>query len=178
MITERLSLVAATLELCNAEAPGRDTLATALGARVPDEWPPEVFEADDVERVRKQLLAKPALAEWTLYYIVQRPTVDTTEATLIGIAGFVGPPTSDGAVEIGYAILPDYQGRGYASEAVNALVSHAFADPVVQCITATTYETLQPSIRVLQKTGFASVDGPNTTGLIRFERLRAGALRS
>jgi ribosomal-protein-alanine N-acetyltransferase len=176
MVTERLHLIAATLELCEAEtAPGRDTLAAALRARVPDAWPPEVFEADDVERVREQLVAHPALAEWTLYYVVQRSTVEATEATLIGLAGFVGPPTSDGAVEIGYAILPDFQGRGYATEAVIALVNHAFADPGVQRITATTYATLHPSIRVLWKTGFASIVGPDATGLIRFERARAGA---
>ena len=75
MVTERLNLVAATPERCDAEAAGgRDTLAAARHARVPDEWPPEVFEADDVERVRKQLLAHPALAEWTLYYVLRPPT--------------------------------------------------------------------------------------------------------
>lgn len=63
MVTDRLTLIAATLELCEAEAAARgDTLAAALHARIPDTWPPEVFETDDVERVRKQLLAHPALA--------------------------------------------------------------------------------------------------------------------
>jgi RimJ/RimL family protein N-acetyltransferase len=175
MRTDRLDLVAATLELCDAEATGRSALAAALRARVPDAWPPPVFEADDVERVRDQLRAHPELAAWTLYYVLQRPTPRTSATSLIGIAGFVGPPTSDGVVEIGYAILPDYQRQGYATEAVNALINHAFADPRVRRITATTYETLAPSIGVLRKTGFVAVAGPDATGIIRFERSRAGA---
>jgi RimJ/RimL family protein N-acetyltransferase len=177
MVTDRLDLIPATVELCDAEAAARhDTLAEVLGAHVPNAWPPAIFEADDVERVRKQLLAHPALADWTLYYVVQRRTAGAAENTLIGIAGFVGPPTSDGCVEIGYAILPDFQRRGYATEVVAALVSHAFADPRVQRVAATTYDTLQPSIRVLQKAGFVSLAGPDATGLIRFERVRAGTL--
>jgi len=172
MVTNRLQLSAATLESCEAEATGPRALAAVLRARVPDAWPPPVFEADDVERVRDHLRAHPKLADWTLYYVLQRPAVDGQLANLIGIAGFIGPPTSDGVVEIGYAILPDYQRSGYATEAVTALVSRAFADPDVRRIDATTYETLLPSIRVLQKTGFVIVAGPDSTGLIRFERSR------
>lgn len=172
MLTDRLDLIAATLDSCDAEAVGRSALATVLQACVPDAWPPPVFEADDVERVRDHLRAHPALADWTLYYVLQRPTVAVPAASLIGIAGFIGPPTSGGVVEIGYAILPDYQRRGYATEAMSALTSRAFADPGVQRIAATTYVTLQPSIRVLQKTGFVLVAGPDSTGLIRFERAR------
>lgn len=178
MLTDRLDLIAATLELCEAEVAGRAALAASLRARVPEAWPPPVFEAEDVARVRDQLGAHPALAEWTLYYILLRPTVDNSTASLIGIAGFVGPPTTEGVVEIGYAILPDFQRNGYATEAVTALISRAFADPAVERITATTYETLQPSIGVLQKTGFLLVGGPDAKGIMRFERSRARALES
>jgi len=176
MVTDRLDFVAATLELCEAETRGRSALAAALRARVPDAWPPPVFEPDDVERVRDQLLTRPELAEWTLYYVLLRPTEGIPTASLIGIAGFVGPPTNDGVVEIGYAILPDYQRRGYATEAVHALISHAFADPGVQRITATTYQSLEPSIGVLRKAEFIEVAEPDAKGIIRFERLRAGTL--
>ena len=172
MLTDRLELVAATLESCEAETAGPGALAAVLRARVPDAWPPPVFEADEVERVRGQLRSHSELAHWTLYYVLERPAVAVASPSLIGIAGFIGPPTSDGVVEIGYAIVSDYQRRGYATEAVTALVSRAFADPAVRRITATTYETLQPSIRVLQKSGFIVVAGPDSTGLVRFELSR------
>lgn len=175
MLTDRLELIPATLELCEAEAAGRSALARALGVSVPAAWPPPVFEADDVERIRERLQAEPALAEWTLYYILQRASSDTRPTTLVGIAGFDGPPTSDGIVEIGYAILADYQRCGYATEAVTALLNRAFTDPLVRRVTATTYETLQPSIRVLQKTGFVAVAHADSRGLVRFERSRAPA---
>jgi RimJ/RimL family protein N-acetyltransferase len=44
---------------------------------------------------------------------------------VIGNAGFTGPPDAEGIVEIAYGIVPDYQGRGYATEAANALVASA-----------------------------------------------------
>lgn len=172
ILTNRLELIAATLELCDAEADGRNTLAAALQARVPATWPPPVFEPDDVERVRDQLHTHPELAAWTLYYVLLRPAAGAAAAALIGIAGFVGPPTSDGVVEIGYAILPDYQRRGYATEAVHALIRQAFADASVQRITATTYQMLEPSIGVLKKTGFVAVATLDPDGIIRFERSR------
>jgi RimJ/RimL family protein N-acetyltransferase len=73
-------------------------------------------------------------------------------------------------VEIGYAILTEHQGHGYATEAVTALVDHALADRSVRAVVATTYDTLQPSIRVLQKTGFRETARDRASGLSRFER--------
>jgi RimJ/RimL family protein N-acetyltransferase len=34
-------------------------------------------------------------------------------------------------VEIGYAVVPEARGNGYATEAANALVAYAFEDPRV-----------------------------------------------
>ena len=172
MRTERLELIPATLELCEAETAGRSALARALGVSVPDDWPPPVFEADDVERVREQLRSDPASAEWTLHYLLARANSHRLPSTLVGVAGYVGPPTADGSIEIGYAIVAAYQRRGYATEAVAALLTHAFADQRVRRVVATTYETLQPSIRVLQKTGFVAIAPADAKGLLHFERSR------
>lgn len=40
-------------------------------------------------------------------------------------AANLGPP-AEGTVELGYSIIPEARGRGYATELVEALVSHAF----------------------------------------------------
>jgi RimJ/RimL family protein N-acetyltransferase len=57
---------------------------------------------------------------------------------LIGMCGFPGPPNSNGVAEIAYGIAPDYQRRGYATEAATALIQFATSDPRVKMIWAHT----------------------------------------
>ena len=92
---------------------------------------------------------------------------------VIGNAGFTGPPDPQGRVEIAYGIVPEYQARGYATEAAQALIAHAQADPRVQFLCAHTLPERNPSARILEKCGFrrvAEFEHP-TDGLIwRWER--------
>ena len=168
----RLDLLPASVELCEAEAKGRDAVAACLDAEIPASWPPPVFEPEDVARVRRQLEAGDGAGEWLLYYVVLRAVSSDQKPALVGVAGYTGPPSVEGEVEIGYAIAAEHQRRGYATEAVEALVARAFEDPRVVLVTAKTFPTLQPSIGVLVKTGFirAGAEGPD--GTIRYERRR------
>ncbi len=84
-----------------------------------------------------------------------------------------GKPTFDGTVEIGYSVLTEAQGLGYATEAVQGLVSWAFEHPEVLRVIAETLPELTPSIRVLEKSGFVSVAEGSEEGLIRFELSRS-----
>lgn len=91
MISERLELVPATIDLCRAETLGREALARALAVRVPDSWPPPVFEPDDVERIRLRLERDPSAQAWTLHYIVLRTEpVPGGPRDLLGVAGVRG----------------------------------------------------------------------------------------
>jgi len=172
MGSSRLELIPATVEFCQAETMGREAVAKSLGARVPASWPPPVFEPDDVARIRRQLETDPATRGWTLHYVLLRAATSGGERALLGVAGFTGPPTVDGKVEIGYAIASEHQRRGYATEAVEALVSAAFRDPRVVVVTATTYPALEASIGVLRKVGFVRAGGEASDGTIRYERRR------
>lgn len=148
-------------------------MARVLGADVPSSWPPPVFEPDDLDRLRRQLEADPGIGAWTLHYLIVREASGIR--TLVGVAGYVGPPTAEGTVEIGYAIAEEHQRRGYATEAVCTLVTRAFEDSRVQLVAATTYATLLASIGVLNKAGFSRVDSDPGTGLVRYERRRLSA---
>lgn len=172
MITDRLELIPATVDLCRAEARGRDAIEQALRVRVPASWPPAVFEPNDVERIRRALERDPGNHAWTLHYVVLREPVVGGRRELLGVAGYAGPPSADGAVEVGYAIAEEHQRQGYATEAVRALVEGAFETSGVVVVTATTYAELQPSIGVLRKTGFSRIDSDPATGLLRYERRR------
>jgi RimJ/RimL family protein N-acetyltransferase len=67
--------------------------------------------------------------------------------------GFTGP----GRVEIGYAVVASCWGRGYATDAVRALVQRARAVPTVERIVAHTPLDRPASGRVLEKAGFRAL---------------------
>ena len=93
---------------------------------------------------------------WTLGYSVVR----VEDGVEVGHGGFKGPP-KDGVVEIAYGIYPDYEGRGYATEAARALVVVAFGSEAVQVVMAHTIERRNASARVLEKAGFGLVGEGN-----------------
>jgi RimJ/RimL family protein N-acetyltransferase len=76
---------------------------------------------------------------------------------VIGMGGFKGPPDADGIAEIAYGVAPDYQGKGYATEAAQALVEYAFASGLVRVVRAHTFPASNASMRVLAKCGFQEV---------------------
>lgn len=104
--------------------------------------------------------------------IVNRKTGDK-----VGNCCFKGPPV-EGVVEIAYAIAPEHEGNGYATEAAEALTNFAFAQGVAT-VRAHTLPTPNASTRVLTKCAFLHVgdvvdpeDGP----VWRWERRREQAM--
>jgi len=75
------------------------------------------------------------------------------DGTNVGMGSFKGPP-DDGAVEIAYAILPEHQGRGYATDAARVMVEYAFKSAEVRVVRAHTLPDGAASQRVLKKSGF------------------------
>lgn len=61
------------------------------------------------------------------------------------------PPRTE--AEIGYIFDPTYGGRGYATEAVTAMVAHAFDRLAVRRITAGCYADNLASVRILERVG-------------------------
>lgn len=168
--TERMELIAETAELGKAEVLGCGPLAEALCADVPENWPPENVR-DVVEFFAAKLQREPELAGWlNWYWVLVEPA--TGRRTLIGGGGFTSRPV-DGVVAIGYSVLPQYQRKGYTTEAVQALTAWAFSHPEVRKIIAETLPDNEPSIRVLKRTGFRQVPGATEPEHIRFELGRA-----
>ena len=61
------------------------------------------------------------------------------------------PPRTE--AELGYTFDPAYGGRGYATEAVTAMVAHAFGRLGVRRITAGCFADNLASVRILEKLG-------------------------
>ena len=97
---------------------------------------------------------------------------------VVGQASFKAPPDSDGAVEIAYAITPEHEGKGYATEAAAGLTSFALRDPDVRIVRAHTRPEPNASASVLAKCGFqfiGEVTDPEDGLVWRWETARSPA---
>ena len=88
--------------------------------------------------------------QWAWYAIRM---IGLKDGTHVGELSFKGL-APDGSVEIGYGIMDEYQGKGYATEAVAAAVNWALAQPGVTGVEAETEPENRASQRVLEKCGF------------------------
>ncbi len=79
--------------------------------------------------------------------------IELQDGTHIGDLCFKGLKP-EGRTEIGYGILDEYQGQGYATEAVKAAAAWAFQHPEVAAVEAETEPDNAASQRVLEKCGF------------------------
>ena len=102
--------------------------------------------------------------QWDWYAIWM---IELKDGTHIGELCFKGL-SPDGTAEIGYGINDDYQGYGYATEAVKAVSEWALRQPIVTSLEAETNEDNISSKRVLDKCGFVPIgtigeEGPRYT---------------
>lgn len=79
--------------------------------------------------------------------------IEQNDGTHIGDLCFKGLQ-DDGIAEIGYGILEEYQGKGYATEAVQAACRWAFQHAEVKALDAEADVGNVASQRVLEKCGF------------------------
>ncbi len=162
--SRRLTLVAATSELVLADLEGRDDFSDMIGAQVPENWPPELYENTAMRAVLEQLHD---LAEhgWSVWYLLSKKH---QPSQVLGICGFKGKPGPSGSVEITYSILDQFRIQGYATEAVTRLVHWAFSHQNVTEVSAETLPHLRKSIRVMEKTGFSKTGPGSEQGVVRY----------
>ena len=155
VLTARLEVIAATAETVSLELRNVEQFATALGVPSPATWPPPLND-EGSQRWYLEMLQRPGRIGWGLWYLIRRePTRE-----LIGVAGFKGRPVH-GSCEIGYSVLPSFQGNGYATEASRELLRWAFSHGDVDRITSETLPDLTDSIRVMEKCGMRFVGDGN-----------------
>ena len=108
---------------------------------IPHPYPPGLAESF-VERARD---ARDGEFVWAL---------DTGEDDMNGLIGLISLRLRDGGVgDVGYWVAPAFQGAGYASEAVEAIVGHAEALEL-RALTAQAFQDNLPSVKVLTRSGF------------------------
>ncbi len=101
---------------------------------------------------RDQIRQAPEAAAW-----VTGAIWDVEEQRAVGRAGFHGPPDERGMVEVGYAVGPLDQRRGYGRAAMAALVDRARTEPQVRVVRASISPDNTVSLNLVAEFGFAQV---------------------
>ena len=121
--TKRLDLIPLSPAVLRAALElDRNKIGRLLGASVPQSWE---IRRSFLELQLRQLEAKPALQPWLARGMVLR-----SEGQLIGDIGchsepFSTPASAPKTVELGYSVMEAWRRRGFAQEAIEALIQWA-----------------------------------------------------
>jgi len=171
MDTPRLQLVPATAAtMASAAAGDSSALRRALMADIPPDWPPRIDDDGAMARegfkfVQGVLQRDASLQGWWGWWVLLR-----RPSTLIGVVSPKGPPDREGTVEVSYGIVASHQGKGYATEATQALLDWVCRDPRTRRIIAETLPRLGASIAVMEKCGMSFLGEGSEPGAIRYGR--------
>ena len=153
----RLELIALSPDFLKASMNGDlETASRLIGLDVPTEW----LEAKWLMEMRLIKMRENSVLEpWLLRAIGLRET-----KIMIGFIGFHTLPGTEylnsyapGSVEFGYTIFPDHRGKGYASEAAEALMDWATREHGVTRFVVSISPMNEPSLRIAKKFGFRKV---------------------
>jgi RimJ/RimL family protein N-acetyltransferase len=161
LTTARLRLVPLTLD-CTTSPDDVAAIARATDALVPDPWLLEHYDQEMLDYVRGVLEKDPA-SEYVPRYLVTND-----DPSVIGMVG-CNAPDSAGRVIIGYSVLPRYQRRGFASEALLGIIGWLRRHEGVRIIAGDTYPRLTASIRTMEHCGLVFAGPGDGEGVIRYE---------
>lgn len=150
--TERLCLTALTAQALAAWLAGdaeRLRAETAVRFETPVEAPP-LFDAD-LPIIHEAVRRDPRALGWWAWLVSTR-----ADGRAVGVLGLSGRPL-DGHAVLGYAVYPFAEGRGYATEAAEALVSWALDQPGVVAVRALVPAWNAASLSVARKLGMVEV---------------------
>ncbi|WP_323082985.1 GNAT family N-acetyltransferase [Klebsiella quasipneumoniae] len=89
----------------------------------------------------------------------------------LGDIGLRISPKNPHEADVGYALLPEAQGKGYASEALRAICDYGFSTLGVQAINAWVLGENRGSSRLLEKQGFVRTQVLEKQGFVRTQVL-------
>ncbi|WP_317133931.1 GNAT family N-acetyltransferase [Marinomonas maritima] len=170
LISDRIELISSSSTHIRIELETPQLLSEKLNADVSSDWPPGEYDRDAMVFFLSCFENGGEAAKgWYGWYAINIDPV-SRKRVLVGSGGYFGPPDSNGVVEIGYSVLPEWQRQGYATEIVKALVLHASSFDQTNSIVAHTAPDNEASKKVLISNGFREVGVDD--GNLRFEHTR------
>lgn len=151
--SERLELAPLTLDEVDALLAGDgQRLRDLTGVLFPRPATPPPYMTDPLPTVRERLRAHPEEAPWWNWLMLERET-----RRAVGLVAFGGPPDEAGAVLIGYAMYPQFEGHGFATEAVRSMIDWAFHQAGVRQVRTLAPVWNTPALRVAENVGMRPV---------------------
>jgi RimJ/RimL family protein N-acetyltransferase len=149
--SERLELPLLTLDQLDRLAAGdAASVGAELGAILPVPWVDEVRWLAGMRA--QQIRLRPLDAPWLLRAILLRTADGGLQA--IGYLNFHAGPDERGMVEVGYTLLPEARGHGYAIEAVRAAFEWAKQIHGIRLFRASVAPDNERSLNLIAKLGF------------------------
>jgi RimJ/RimL family protein N-acetyltransferase len=115
------------------------------------------WESTDVDSVRADIveMSRRAPGEpggWVQFTVLNR------DGRIVGDVGLsLAEPETD-VIKVGYTIAPEFQGAGFATEAIAALADYAFDTLGAEAVRAHASALNTPSIRVAEKVGMHLIE--------------------
>jgi len=137
------------------------------------------WDRTDVDGVRAQIEEMAARRPGDPGGWIQLSVEERAGGALIGDVGFAPADGEPGVIKVGYTIAPAEQGRGYATEAIRALVRYLFEGLGAEIVRAYASAENLASIRVAEKVGLRLVeriehrDGDEVWHGVRYELRRS-----
>jgi RimJ/RimL family protein N-acetyltransferase len=166
--TPRLALIAMTPESILAEQSANGDfhlLGEVIGCTIHPEWPHKDWEPHVLTFMLNQFAVHPDRFGWNRYVSLPEPS---GARTLVGCVGAMGKDDPLTTCEIGWGILPSFEGQGYATEGTLALIDYLCADTSITSFIAHTFPSLPRSIRVMEKCGMIFDGDGEEAGSIRY----------
>jgi ribosomal-protein-alanine N-acetyltransferase len=145
LTTTHLELRPMAADAASALPGDRVSAAARIGATLAPGWP----MADLLDVLPIQATATPDTEPFGIWVLIEAGT-----RVVVGDIGFMGPPDVAGVVEVGFSVVPDRRRRGYASEALAALVTWVIERPSVASVIARCDVDNEASVRTLRQAGF------------------------
>ncbi len=150
-----MTLIPLTLQQLETGLSSIKQLSAEMGIPLVSDLITENAERAVKIKIEKMRAVPELLHPWFTYWLI----VIDKEGIGAGLVGFKGSPDVSGSVEIGYGINPIFQGRGYMTEAVRAMVEWAFSH--LECEKITAIGVLQDNFasrKVLVKNQFRELE--------------------
>ena len=155
LITERLILMPYTIDLCINILNGDYRDLEVLNLKKGKSWP-DADVLDTLPRIINNLNKVEHPTGYESWMIIKKETLE-----IIGDLGFKGFNNKEKNIDLGYGIIKEERRKGYAEEAVSAIIKWAFSNKIVKEITANCFTENVSSINLLSKFNFIQLKTEN-----------------
>lgn len=151
--TKRLRLVPMTYDFVMKIMENDLSAYRLIGAVKTETWPECADIRDILHMIRDSLSHKPKPDGFDSWIFISKE-----DHRIVGDGGFKGGPNENGIIDMGYAIVEAQRRKGFAFEAVSALLKWGLSQECVTAVTADCIDSNIPSIKILTRLGMNEIE--------------------